>query len=247
MMLCSVFEFGIDRSIDPNHTPVHMSIENSSVHHASTQAGMASEAGDEEASASAASVASGSDDGEKSSHGSVQATGADDDVVEAEDKPRAASEEAGQQQQEQQKQLPDGWLAHSICGKLYDGNLYEEITGGRPGQDPSTVNAYAVFGKVDKKPKCLVCVHSGSSTHAHNYLGHLRKHKEFVEYEASLGKGESKEGGKGNGAGGACTCGGGGTFKWSEERKARVRRLLICMIVVHGRCVLCLMRGSRRA
>jgi len=208
-------------------------------------ASAASEAGDDEASASAASVASGSNDGGKSSHGSGQATGADNDVVEVEDEPRAASEEAGQQQ-EQQKQLPDGWLAHSICGKLYDGNLYEEIKGGRPGQDPSTVNAYAVFGKVDKKPKCLLCVHSGSSTHAHNYLGHLRKHKEFVEYEASLGKGESKEGGKGKGAGGACTCGGGGTFKWSEERKARVRRLLICMIVVHGRCVLCLMRGSRR-
>ncbi len=194
---------------------------------------MVADAGDDEASASAASVGSGSNDGGESSDGSVKAASADDVVV-VEDEQRATSEEAGEEQQQQK--IPEGWLVHSISGKLYDGRLYEEIKGGRPGQEPSTVNAYAVFGKVDKKPKCLICSHSGTSTFAHNFLNHLRQHDDFAKYEASLGKGGGKGRGQGAGAGGACTCGGGGTLKWSEERKARVRRLLICMIIVHGAC-----------
>lgn len=204
------------------------------IHHTSNQAAMASEAGDEEAS-TAASVGSEGGGVNSSSNSSVKATGGDDDVMVVEDQQEAPGEG---DKQEQQK-LPDGWTVHSICKRPYDATIYEEVVGGRPGQDPSTAHAYVVWHKEGKTPLCLICPqhkqHTGKSPYPGNFLGHLRTHKEFTDYEAGRGKGDGKSG---KGGGGACTCGGGGTVKWSKERKARVRRLLICMLVVHGRCVL---------
>lgn len=141
---------------------------------------------------------------------------------------------------EQQRELPKGWLQHTICGAPYDGSIYEEVTGGKKGQDPSPAYAYTVREKDTSKPKCLLCQHSGNSPYLHNFLPHLRSHTAFREYEQSVGKGWGGGTG-GKRESGGCTY---GTFTWSEDRKARMRRLIVSMVVVHGRCVLhvCLQR-----
>jgi diadenosine tetraphosphatase ApaH/serine/threonine PP2A family protein phosphatase len=189
---------------------------------------MASEAGDE--AASVASRGCSREETDRTSSSSSSSSAEEEEVVVQEEE--QAPVDGGR---EQQRELPEGWLRHTICGAPYDGSIYEEVTGGKKGQDPSPAYAYTVREKDTSKPKCLLCQHSGNSPYLHNFLPHLRSHTAFREYEQSLGKGWG--GGKGGKReSGGCTCG--GTFTWSEDRKARMRRLIVSMVVVHGRCVL---------
>jgi hypothetical protein len=192
---------------------------------------MASEAGDEAASV-ASSVSEGA--GRTSSSSSIEAPGAEEEevvVVQMEE------QAPGDGEKEQQVGLSEGWLLHTVCGRAYDGRIYEEVTGGKKGQDPSPAYAFTVRNMDTGKPKCLLCQYSGNSAYLHNFLPHLRTHGEFQKYEGALGKGGAKGGGKGGKgqSGGGCSCG--RTVSWSEDRKERLRRLIVSMVVVHGRCV----------
>ena len=65
----------------------------------------------------------------------------------------------GDGEKEQQVELPEGWLLHTICRRGYNGSIYEEVTGGKKGQVPSPGYAFTVRNKTTAKPKCLLCQH----------------------------------------------------------------------------------------
>ena len=146
---------------------------------------------------------------------------------------QTGEEEAAQEQAQAQvqKELPEGFVMHSVCGVGFDGRIYEEVAGGKKGQNASPVWCVAVRRMSDKRILCLLCGEHSGSTFPHNFLAHLRKHNAFKQYD-----GQSGGGGKAGGSG-SIIGSGGGTMVWSDARRAEVVRLIACMLVVNGRYV----------
>jgi hypothetical protein len=187
---------------------------------------MASEAGDE-ATSVVSSVSEGArTSSSSSSTSSIEALAEEEEEEEVVVVVQTEEQAPGDGEKEQQVELPEGWLLHTICRRGYNGSIYEEVTGGKKGQVPSPGYAFTVRNKTTAKPKCPLCQHEGNSPYMHNMLPHLRSHVQFKKCEEALGKSGGGKGGNGED---------GGSVTWSEARKDRMRRLIVSMVVVHGR------------